>query len=250
MKLYSELAEYYYEIEKPGRSFQDEIEFVHEVLQKYKVHSLIDLGCGSGEHIASLKRAGYSVKGIDSSEQMLQVARKRFPECQFAQGTLQNFQNEQQVECITCLFGTFNYLIADEDIRKALKNIHSLLKTGGIAIFEVWNSSPIRKIQRKPIGPVSMSKIGNVVVKRNRGFKISSSNPGEKGENIVEVNFIFHLDEKVVKDKHIMRVFSLEELKGFLEESRFQILEIYGGFKMQKFFSHTGRMLLICKKKS
>lgn len=36
MKLYTELAEYYYEIEKSGRKFQEEVQFLDEIYKNTK----------------------------------------------------------------------------------------------------------------------------------------------------------------------------------------------------------------------
>ena len=54
MKLYTELAEYYYEIEKSGRKFQEEVLFLDEIYKKHKVQSVLDIGCGTGEHVLGL----------------------------------------------------------------------------------------------------------------------------------------------------------------------------------------------------
>jgi 2-polyprenyl-3-methyl-5-hydroxy-6-metoxy-1,4-benzoquinol methylase len=49
---------------------------------------VVDLGCGSGVLAERLTRAGYDVLGIDMSEAMLQLARKRAPMARFEQGSL------------------------------------------------------------------------------------------------------------------------------------------------------------------
>ena len=48
MKLYTELAEYYYEIEKSGRNFQEEVLLLDEIYKKHKVKLVLDIGCGKG----------------------------------------------------------------------------------------------------------------------------------------------------------------------------------------------------------
>src|SRR5918998_2968379 len=49
---------------------------------------VVDLGCGSGLWARELTKAGYRVLGIDLSEQMIAIARKRVPEAEFRVGSL------------------------------------------------------------------------------------------------------------------------------------------------------------------
>jgi ubiquinone/menaquinone biosynthesis C-methylase UbiE len=44
-------------------------------LNAYKVHSVLDLGCGSGRHSIELARSGFKVKGVDFSDNALKLAR-------------------------------------------------------------------------------------------------------------------------------------------------------------------------------
>jgi SAM-dependent methyltransferase len=246
MKLYTELAEYYHVIESSSRVFLDEINFLDRLFQKYKLQSILDLGCGTGEHVYAIQQRGYSIFGMDSSQNMLEVAKRRYTQCNFFLGELQKFELERHVDGMICLFGTFNYLISDSEVNQALSKIYHNLKSNGILFLEIWNSIPVYKIKKKPITPVSISRLGNSIVKRNRGFKVSKS---ETSESLVEVNFIFDLDSKIIKDKHIMRVFTKEEIVLALEKNQFQVLEILGGYHKEQFTTNSIRMLLICKKK-
>lgn len=45
---------------------------------------ILDLGCGTGEHVAALAAAGADVVGVDASESMLAAARERFADLAFA----------------------------------------------------------------------------------------------------------------------------------------------------------------------
>ena len=49
---------------------------------------VVDLGCGSGLWAGELTRAGYRVLGIDISEAMVELARRRAPEAEFRVGSL------------------------------------------------------------------------------------------------------------------------------------------------------------------
>ena len=247
MKLYKELAEYYYEIEKVGRKFEDEIQFIGNIFQKYNIKTVVDLGCGTGEHVYALHQKGFTITGIDISNTMIEVARKRYPQCEFQLGELQNYKKEELVDGVICIFGTFNYIIKNEDIINSLINIKESIHSKGLFVLEIWNSYPVQKIKKKPIAPVSLSKVGNMMIKRNRGFRVATDSDGNS--NLVEVNFIFNLNQETVKDRHLMRVFSYEEIEELLYTSGLSIVNTYSSYRMERFQDNAGRMILICKRR-
>lgn len=244
MKLYSDLAEYYYEIEKTNRKFQQEIQFVNHFFKKNRTRTVVDLGCGTGEHVTTLQSMGYKIIGIDSSKPMLEIAKKRFPNCRFQPGLIQKFQTNKNIDAVLCLFGTFNYLITNEDIEATLNKLKQNLKHHGLAIFEIWNSYPIQQIKRKPITTVSMTKVGKTIIKRNRGFRIATE---EDKKIVVEVNYIYHLGEQQIKDKHVMRVFSFSEITQLFQNFKFEIIDVYRNYEMEKFKQDSMRMIVVLR---
>ena len=68
-------------------------------------------------------------------------------------------------------------------------------------------------------------------------------------DNLVEVNFIFNLNQEIVKDRHLMRVFSFSEIENLLSLSGFNVVHNYSNVKMEVFQESAGRMILICKRK-
>jgi SAM-dependent methyltransferase len=192
----------------------------------------------------------YKVIGIDSSKEMIAQAQKRFPNCKFDIGDLQTYKKERNFDGIYSIFGTMNYLITTADLESSFTNIRKNLKPSGIVVMEIWNAIPIQLIQRKPLTTVGHAKIGNLVIKRNRGFKIKKKDGvAQSEETLVEVNFVYNLDKKEIKDKHIMRVFKLEEILALLEIQKLDILQIYGNYKMEKYKNHGARMIVVAKKR-
>lgn len=247
MKLYSELAEYYYDIEKPGRNFSSEIAFIHEIFQKYHIKTILDVGCGTGEHVNALQSLGYQIEGMDSSEKMIQIAQKRFSKCSFRHDSIQNFNKTSPYDALVCIFGTFNYLLSEEELQSAVSTFSKMLKPSGIAIIEIWNSFPVLKIQKKPISTVVELKINNKYIQRNRGFRVKETLPVQNA--IVEVNYIYYLDKKEISDRHIMRVFSLDVTRNLFEKQHFEILNVYGDYDKKKFHNYCSRILLVVKRK-
>lgn len=246
MKLYSDLAEYYYEIEKIGRNFDVEIQFLIEQFNKYRVKSILDLGCGTGEHVTALQSRGFKTTGIDSSTAMLDVARRRYPHCTFQDAEIQELNSQSKFDAVMCLFGTFNYLTSDMEIEKSLKHLYNILKNSGLFIIEIWNAEPVLRIQRKPISHVGIVKVGKTTIVRNRGFRIKNS-PDER--NLVEVNYVYNVNQKEIKDRHLMRVFYSKEVIAFLNKHFFEVLHIYGNYSMEKFHNFGSRILIVARKR-
>src|SRR5918997_6034113 len=71
---------------------------------------VVDLGCGSGLWAQELTKAGYRVLGIDISEQMIGIARKRVPEAEFRVGSLFN-ADIPLCHAVTAVGEVLNYLL-------------------------------------------------------------------------------------------------------------------------------------------
>ncbi len=67
----------YYDIFYQDKPYAEEAAFVHEYLRKYstgKVHSLLELACGTGRHAFELEKLGYQIVATDYSKDLLAVA--------------------------------------------------------------------------------------------------------------------------------------------------------------------------------
>src|SRR2546426_7956737 len=75
---------------------------------------VVDLGCGSGIWAAELSRAGYDVLGIDISQAMIDIARKRVPRGEFRTGSLLRAKLPR-CDAVTALGECFNYLFDESN---------------------------------------------------------------------------------------------------------------------------------------
>jgi SAM-dependent methyltransferase len=249
MKLYHQLADYYYIIEEQHREIHDEISFIRSYFVGRHMTSLLDLGCGSGEHLNRLVRYGIDCTGIDSSNDMITTAQQRFPgKVTFIHQDIRSFDYYESFDVIICIYGTFNYLHTDDDISNTLWNTYRALKDDGIAIFEVWNAVPLEQIQTKKISPVSTAIHDDTTIRRERGFTLMDT----PKKNMVEVNFKYHIrengTEREVSDRHIMRIFRLEELRVFLQENGFNIRQVYSSYLKEPFTEHSSKIIIVADK--
>lgn len=249
MKLYNELAEYYYSIEKKHRNIRDDVLLIVSLLEGLETASILDIGCGTGEHINRLSKYGYYCIGIDNSEDMLKIARSRFPDSgRFEYASMQEFNYFEEFDMAISLFGSFNYLIDDKDINKVLLNTWKALKPNGIGLFEIWNSFPIDIIQEKPLSHISTTLYNNTLIRRERGFSIIDT----PGKTVVEVNYLYKMKmndiDETVTDRHVMRAFSKKEMDNFLDNNGFVIKNYYSNSNRVIYNEISSRMVIHFKK--
>lgn len=242
MKLYHELAEYYFSIENHHRNIQDDISLITLLMRGVESPSILDLGCGTGEHLHLLKRAGFQCTGIDSSPDMLKIAGVRFPgSARFIRDNMTSFDFFEEFDIITCFFGSFNYLTDNTDVDKVFWNTWRAMRPGGTALFEIWHSIPVVKIEEKPLHHVSTTNFDGTVIKRERGFKLLDY----PDRTMVEVNYNYTLsDKRVLKDRHIMRAFTKEEIERFIVQNGFTIRNFYANTKRELYKETSNRILV------
>jgi ubiquinone/menaquinone biosynthesis C-methylase UbiE len=92
---------------------------------------MLDLGCGSGYHLAQYRERGFELTGVDGSEEMLKQARSINPGIEFHQGDVANVPlPDASFDYIVCI-EVLRYL---PDINPCLREIARLLKPGGTAL--------------------------------------------------------------------------------------------------------------------
>jgi len=142
----------------PVSSYRDDLAYIHDAgfghlaanagpmviaeLQRAGFHSglVVDLGCGSGIMARQLRDAGYDVIGIDLSESLLEIARRRVPDGTFRVGS---FATADIPPCVavTAIGEVFNYTFDAENCpavrARAWQRIGAALAPGGLLVFDM-----------------------------------------------------------------------------------------------------------------
>jgi ubiquinone/menaquinone biosynthesis C-methylase UbiE len=92
---------------------------------------LLDVGCGTGHHMARLARRGFEVAGVDGSEDMLKHARANNPGAEIRRA---------DVEQLPFADASFDYIVCIEVLRylpdssRALREMARVLRPGGVCL--------------------------------------------------------------------------------------------------------------------
>jgi SAM-dependent methyltransferase len=103
--------------------------------------AIVDAGCGSGRHAAALAGAGFAVTGIDTSPELLDVARSRGSDARFQLADLRSWVPAEPADGVLCR-GVLNDFTEDADRQTALDNLARMLRPGGLLVLDV------RELQR------------------------------------------------------------------------------------------------------
>jgi ubiquinone/menaquinone biosynthesis C-methylase UbiE len=139
VRQYEELAKYY-DLLYGWKDYGKEGKTLAALIQRYKASAgsaLLDVGCGTGKHIEQL-RGRFDCVGMDSSEAMLQVARKNVKGVEFVQGDMTDFDLGRKFDVILCLFSAIGFVRTNPRLARTLRNFSQHLKGGGVVIIEPW----------------------------------------------------------------------------------------------------------------
>ena len=101
------------------------------------VKTLLDVACGTGQHLHQL-RNHYEVEGLDLSEAQLQIARERIPDGAFRRGDMLNFDLGRRFDVVTCLFSSIGYMRSIDRLNETVANMARHVEPGGLLIVEPW----------------------------------------------------------------------------------------------------------------
>jgi SAM-dependent methyltransferase len=100
--------------------------------------TILDLACGTGQHLACFESLGYTCFGADPSQEMLRVAASRLKTTTLEQGFFHSVRLSHRVPFITCFFNSLAYNRNLDELLGALRNIRTNLSDGGLFIFDLF----------------------------------------------------------------------------------------------------------------
>lgn len=109
-------------------------EGVIDLIDADKNSSVLDLGCGNGALTNALQEKGYLVKGLDSSNDLLEVAKQKYPNIEFLNGDATNFTLSESVDVV--FSNAVFHWINKELQQDMLKCVFNALKKNGQFVFE------------------------------------------------------------------------------------------------------------------
>ena len=144
---YYELAEFYDIIDGQHPHYNKEFDFLVAVFDRFghdRIRRVLDLACGTGSHSIFLAGKGYEVVGLDLSEKMLDIARKKArtagrpiqDRVEFVHGDVLSINFDEEFDAVVCIGQTTMILNELNDMQMMFKGIYKSLRPGGLFIVD------------------------------------------------------------------------------------------------------------------
>lgn len=225
MSVFNEYARYY-DLFYRDKDYVGETEYVHKLIQAQcqGAKTILNLGCGSGRHDRCLAERGYTVTGVDLSEDMLAAARDAATgneALEYVQGDVQTVRLGKTFDVVISLFHVMSYQTTNAELTAAFATAHSHLNPGDIFIFDCWygpgvlTDRPAVRVKELEDENIGVTRIAQPVMHPN--------------ENVVDVNYHIFIRDKAsdsvreVRETHRMRYLFLPEVQQMLATSGFDL---------------------------
>lgn len=166
--------------------------------------SLLDVGCGTGEHLRAWRGVFDRVEGLELSAQMRAVAREKLPDTTIHAGDMSDFNLATVFDVVTCMFSTVGYLPSVAALESAVRCMAGHLRAGGTLVVEPW-WFPEDFLDGHVAGDV-LHGDGRTVARVSRGHR-------DGRRTVVDVHYLVADAEGIrhFTDRHVNTLFSRDE---------------------------------------
>jgi SAM-dependent methyltransferase len=218
----------YYDLLNSDKPYASEAAFVARLVRDVapSAHTLLELGCGTGQHAIELAQLGFEVRGIDLSPRMVEAANARIgallaDRVSVDVADLRTLRLGRRFDSVASLFHVISYQTSNSDLAAAFATAAAHLRPGGALVFDFW------------YGPAVLAERPSVRVKRVENERVRAMRLAEPvlhaERNVVDVNFSIYISEpggensEVIHERHAMRYLFLPELEAMLDAAGFDV---------------------------
>lgn len=216
---------------------------------------VLELGCGTGRIAIPIVKAGVEVVGLDFSEAMLDVARRKAARLSKGAASLtliradmQDFSLDQKFRLAIIPFRGFQSLLTVTDEIETLLNIKRHLAPGGRLVFNIFVPDLNMMVQEGDVPyrfrDVTDPATGISYVLWNQAQYDSFSQIMSIRTTIEEMDDIGAVRRKLYRDFHLRYIFRWE-MHHLLNSCGYEVLDMFGGFDRSPFDDTSTEMVWV-----
>ncbi|MES2178065.1 MAG: class I SAM-dependent methyltransferase [Gemmatimonadota bacterium] len=223
-----------YDVLYQDKNYDAEVDLLERLFSAHRLtgQSVLDLGCGTGQHALRLANRGYDVTGVDRSPQMLSIARVKAeqtldelaPHPSFVQGDVTSVRlGGAPFDAVLMMFAVLGYQVTNAAVRASLKTVRAHMRAGSLFVCDVWYGPAVLSVRPSERTKVVDTEDGQVI----RSVRTSLDSFAHRADVSYRV---WRLRDKQViaemSETHAMRFFFPQELALLFEEAGLELVEL------------------------
>lgn len=242
-----------YDILMDHISYESWADYISGLLRKNNIEKglVLELGCGTGNMTRAMADQGYDMIGIDTSEEMLSVARE-FDEGKeagilYLSQDMREFELYGTVAAVICVCDSMNYMLEEEDLLRVFRLVNNYLDPGGLFIFDMDTPYAYEEV----LGDTTFA------MNREEGSFIWE-NTFYPEEMINEVNLTLFVPEEAqdgrllyekLEETHVRRAYSVDTIRRLLTEAGMEWVAAYGELSEDEPDKDSERIYILAREK-
>jgi SAM-dependent methyltransferase len=239
------------------KDYEAECNTIESLFNKYcesSIQSVLDLGCGTGNHLIPLTKRGYHVTGVELSTEMLDIAKQKIGHEQVSDianaptlihGDVRSFAVEKNFDAAIMMFAVLGYQLTNQDVMAALSNVTRHVRQGGLFVCDVWFGPAVLAI--RPSDRVKILSSGDEKIIRAASGRL------DVNQHLCEIKYqLWKIREKQVlsesEETHRNRYFFPQELSLFFEVAGLELCSMNAFDDLNKTPDETSWNILVVGK--
>ena len=248
---YTVLAEIYDEI-MHDVDYETWTDYIEEIIMQHHDHAedLLELACGTGTMALSMEEFGYyHIVATDASAPMIEIAKQKAVEARSdVRFQVMNFLNidlDITFDIVYMVFDSLNYLHNEEDVLKLHKEVKSILNPDGLFIYDFTTPRNSRK---------AIKYLDNETKTINDRYRYRRKSLYDHSKRIhtnrFEIEELLPDGKQIVRsftEEHQQRIYTYKEIVRLIENSEFDIVTAYDGFRLVPAHKNSLRITMVLK---
>jgi SAM-dependent methyltransferase len=223
---------------------------------------VLEIGCGTGRLLIPTARAGVHITGLDNSEDMLAICRRKLENessevkgrVNLVRADMRNFDLGNKFSLITVPFGPFNCLVSVEEHIRCLNCIRLHLCDTGVLVMDLWYPN-LRELSASENGAEIVSVKTPFYMPDGRSVTWGIRNTSvDYNRQIIHEDLFYDIrypdghEERIVYPSP-MRYFFRYEVEHLLARTGFRTESVYAGFDKEPFGSkYPSELVFVARK--
>lgn len=227
--------------------YEKYLRFFKKLLRRFGLRASVvaDLACGTGSLSVLLAEAGFSVIGIDQSEDMLSMAAEKAMALEenrpfFIAQPMQRLKLFAPVDACVCALDSINYVTKPQDVQKTFRCVWQALRPGGLFVFDINTPYKLEGLD----GQVFLDETDDAYCVWRAVF--------DRRHRLCRYGMdLFQFDGAAWErsfEEHVERAYTPQELHAWLLEAGFAEVEQFGDLRLEAPRADEMRIFFAAKK--